>query len=148
MFVEKGVVVEDGTHNQLMALKGRYHEVITAGNLSGDGWVENTATVAAAAQKRFSMDSIDFEGGFRRKSLKDDSDSDAADGETIPYGKVFGRILRLVRFDWCSIVVATVSAILIGLSEPIFAILMAEFFGVSAAIQFALTLMLFKSVSV
>lgn len=136
MFVEKGIVVEDGTHNQLMAMKGRFHEVITAGDSSGngDGLVDNEATVIerhTATQKRFSKESINTEDDYIRKPLIDESESDASDGENIPYGKVFVRILELARSDWCSLFIASVSTLLIGISDPIFAILMAELFGVS-----------------
>lgn len=33
LFIDKGIVIEDGTHSQLVGMKGRYYEMITAGRL-------------------------------------------------------------------------------------------------------------------
>lgn len=55
----------------------------------------------------------------------------------IKYGEVAKRILGISKPEWFSLFLATISAILIGASFPIFAILFAEFYGVKSQVNFA-----------
>lgn len=50
--------------------------------------------------------------------------------ENINYFQVANRILRLNKREWFSMIIAILSAVFIGASFPIFAILFAEFYGV------------------
>lgn len=43
MVLSEGKVVEEGTHDQLMDLKGEYYNLVTAQVSSGDSVAESTA---------------------------------------------------------------------------------------------------------
>lgn len=136
VFIERGMVIEDGTHEQLMAMKGRYYEIITAGNLSGNpnSSVGNEATNdrPKTVQRRLSKESFkDIEVNCIRKLSIAENKSKKSGVEFVPYGKTFVRILKLARPEWFIILVASLAALLIGISIPMFSILFAELFGVS-----------------
>lgn len=136
VFIEGGIVVEDGAHDQLMAMKGRYYQIITAGNLAGngDGLASSETTMInrpKTTQRRLSMDSFeDTKVNCIRKLSISDNKSMKTDDEPIQYGKTFVRILKLARPEWLIVLVASVAALLIGISIPMFSILFAELFGV------------------
>lgn len=66
-------------------------------------------------------------------SFKERSDSQVegkVQAEKTHYFQVAKRILNLNKSEWLSMTVATLAAVFIGASFPIFAILFAEFYGV------------------
>lgn len=138
VFIERGVVVEDGTYNQLMAMKGRYHEVITAGNLSNDDdglGDDSEATVnerPKVIQRRHSKHSFSTEENCFQELLSiEEEESTELDGKPVQYGKIFARIVKFARPEWFILITASIAALLIGTSNPIFTVLFAELFGVS-----------------
>lgn len=67
----------------------------------------------------------------RFKDESESGDEPKGEIEKISYYQVCKRILKVSRPEWFSIFLATVSAVFVGASFPIFAILFAEFYGVS-----------------
>lgn len=143
VFIEKGSVAEDGTHNQLMAMKGRYHEMITAGNLFDDdkNLVDSEATTAeddhtSGQQKMISTNNSD-ETDFQQFSIDDTKDEPATKSkdDSIQYWTLLIRTLKLARPEWLSITSASIAALVIGTACPIFAILFGEMFGVCMEIM-------------
>lgn len=65
--------------------------------------------------------------------FKDDAKSDDVKTEIdrVKYIEVAKRILKISKPEWFSLVIATLSAVCIGSSFPVFAILFAEFYGVN-----------------
>lgn len=125
-----------------MAMKRRYYEIITAGNLSdnGNSFVGNKATMidhAKTTQRRLSTESFKGTGvdGIRKSSI-DGNKSMKSDDKSVPYGKTFVRILKLARPEWFIVLVASVAALLIGTSTPLFSILFAELFGVGSYMHY------------
>lgn len=67
---------------------------------------------------------------FVENSSETEVESTKKEVETISYFQVAKRILIINRSEWFSMIIATLSAVIIGASFPIFAILFAEFYGV------------------
>lgn len=131
------MIVEDGTHNELLALKGRYHEMITAGNLDGDDDDFQDDVEIAVNVRRESVPKITGKQMFDKnveenhfRDLPKDMEGGQDKPENILYGKALKRILSLSRPEWFIMFLATVSAFLIGASLPAFAVLFAEVYGV------------------
>lgn len=148
VFIEKGIIVEDGTHTELMALKGRYYEVITAGNLNDNDddnddndYVGNSLnvrheSVPKVTEKHLSGTNSDDDENYFRNLSHDvmeklvEKRPDESKDEQIQYGNVIKRILCLCAPDWFIMFLASISAFSIGTSLPVFAILFAEVYGV------------------
>lgn len=140
LFIDKGQVIEDGTHNELITLKGHYYQMMTAGNFDDDNeFVENE--IPAVNQyhenhekvntKQMFNDHTDDRDYFRSLSIDAIEKDQKKTGENINYWKVMKRVLVLMRPDWFIMFLATISAIVIGATLPAFAVLFAEIYGVS-----------------
>lgn len=122
-----------------MAMKGRYHEMITAGNLSADDdadLVDNEATMDDHQRNegemisKISGNDIDFQ----RLSVDDDEKEEAtakSDKDSIQYWSILIRTLKLARSERLTMVIASMAALVIGTACPIFGILFGEMYGVS-----------------
>lgn len=105
---------------------------------SGPGVVDNETTVIEppkTIQQRPSTDLFSTEKtGIGKLSNEKMKSMTKSDDESIQYGKTLVRIMKLARPEWLMLAVASVAALLIGISIPMFSILFAELFGVSLAI--------------
>lgn len=167
LFIDKGHVIEDGTHSELMAAKGRYFEMVTAGNMDEESESEEEdeehenvvdevkqngieipkrieLNRAISEQKNnrnyiraLSVDEMEKELE-KEKKLADEEESEASD-HNIQYWEAFKRILSLTKPEWMIMFLATVSAAIIGASLPLFAILFGEVYGVSQSRKSHLT---------
>lgn len=143
LFIDKGVVLEDGTHNQLMAMKGRYYEMITAGNLQDDDddedvFNEKQVTVNECHEthqkiggKQLFNDQNDAQDYFRDLNVDEMEKEPKKSRNEIQFWIVFKRVWRLMRPEWLIIFLATICAIVIGASLPGFAVLFGEIYGVN-----------------
>ncbi|XP_031626047.1 multidrug resistance protein homolog 65 [Contarinia nasturtii] len=141
LFIDKGLVIEDGTHNQLIAMKGRYFEMISAGSLEDgnkDDLNNNIKEKVNECQdvqqkvginKQLFNDQYDEQNYFRDLSVDDMEKETKKTGESIQYWTVFKRILSLSRPEWLIMFLATICACLIGATLPGFAILFGEVYG-------------------
>lgn len=131
VFIENGIIVEDGTHNQLLAMKGRYHEMITAGNFNDDDLVDNETAPENEIPKQF----FNIEQNHIRELSIDAMERQPAvnssGSESIQYAQVIVRIFKLARPEWLILFLASIVALLAGTTMPIYCILFAEVFGVS-----------------
>lgn len=139
VFIDKGLIMEDGTHSELMAMKGRYYEMITAGSLEDEkDLIDNQVAVNECNENvqkingKQLFDQNDEQDYFRNLTTDDMEKEPKGPGENIQYWKVFKRILKLAKPEWFIMIVASISAFLIGATLPIFAILFAEVYGVSS----------------
>lgn len=129
-------MVEDGTHSQLMAMKGRYHEMITAGNWSDDveNSVDNETTTDDHQGNQVEMASNinDNEMVFQRMSIDDEKEEPTpkSNDASVQYWTVFIRTLKLARSEWLTLCLASIAALLTGTSGPIYCILFGEMYGV------------------
>ncbi|XP_031622750.1 multidrug resistance protein homolog 65-like [Contarinia nasturtii] len=132
-FIDKGTVLENGTHNELMAMKGRYFEMISAGR-SEDGTeydcINNhkvTGNECQDDQQTVYINNNDEQDYFGDLSVDDVEPKKTR--EIIEYWSVFKRILNLLRPEWFILFLATICACFIGATLPIFAILFGEVYG-------------------
>lgn len=146
LFIDKGVVVEDGTHNQLMAMKGQYFEMITAGRMEDgneDDFINNNSNKEkvnechdgqqkVGVNKHLFHEQFDEQDYFCNLSVDDMEKETKKPGEIIPYWTVFKRILNLSKPEWLIMFLATICACAIGATLPCFAILFGEIYGVSS----------------
>lgn len=143
LFIDKGLVVENGTHNQLMALKGRYFYMINAGKLEEDvsdeesiGNNEKVNELQHVNQhkvdaKHLFSDQHDEQNYFRDVSVDDMESKAQTTGENIKYWTIFKRIVHLTKPEWLIMFFASICACLIGSTLPAFAVLFGEVYGVS-----------------
>lgn len=137
LFIDKGEIIEDGSHKKLVALKGRYYEMITANNLDTD--ISNLTSPRINEKqelhdkpngKQMFLDHQNYDEHFRESSTDDDTDANKFKEKAV-YWKSFKRILRIAKPEWFYLVVGILSAIFTGASFSIFAVLFGEFYGVS-----------------
>lgn len=138
LFIEKGKVVEEGTHDELFELKGRYYNMVKTEE-------SKTKTSKQPARKRKSSAKAQKERLNSYKEESDDSQSDYSSTEksdeseedeikdNVKYLQNFVRILRLAKPDWKILVAAVLSAFIIGSAFPLFSVVFAEVYGVSKA---------------
>lgn len=134
VFLEKGEVVEDGTHNQLLELKGRYYELIKSH--------ASHETDADAESEKSNKNAINIDEARRqilnestnRRADSISSTHESADDydmdQAVDYGKTFKRIVQLVKPNWLTLFLAIVASLLLGTTLPLFSILFAEVLGV------------------
>lgn len=139
LFIDNGLIVEDGTHSKLMELKGRYFDMISAGQLEDSS--DNTDDSVNKFQENNELHP------YKDQCVKQDqihsscddyteeSEEDSTDEveQNINYWAIFKRILFLIRSKWLIMFLATISSCFIGATLPIFSILYAEVYGVKCS---------------
>lgn len=151
VFLDKGIVVEDGTHKQLMARKGQYYEMISAGHIKetkvkkdsiGSKKSEDTEkheTYEPELALAPVTDDVDYFPKEMPTEIDDEEDDEKklitlkeqAEAEKLRYCWMFGRIVKLAKAEWLGLGVAAICAFLVGATGPIGSILMGEITGVS-----------------
>ncbi|XP_005186344.2 multidrug resistance protein homolog 65 [Musca domestica] len=151
IFIDKGKVVEEGNHDSLMKLKGRYYDMVTAHQyenlLDNEDAVDNKETDDVETEKvvavvkpvpngvnvpRFSEASLDknmIQAFAARCSLTDPSMKEMATIEKTQYLKTFHRVVQWARPEWGFLSIAAVCALLYGCAQPAFAFVFADLFG-------------------
>lgn len=136
LFIEKGEVLEDGSHSDLLELKGRYYDMITAGTLSN----EETSTIDRDPRENASEKSFDANMTFTDKSCGGSTDSESeieATKEKTEYWASMKRIVTIARPEWFYLFFATCAALIVGSSVAITGILFAEVYNVSFNVSFS-----------
>ncbi|XP_037037808.1 multidrug resistance protein homolog 65 isoform X3 [Bradysia coprophila] len=127
LFIEKGKIVEDGTHDELIKLQGSYYNMMRSNNMDSDSILPSSKLV----QKQMFAES---------QQIQDSQTAMAAEAvvvldtppERIHHGAVFKRILLIARPEWFFLFLAFICALIIGASIPAFSILFGEFYGALA----------------
>lgn len=157
LFIEKGQVIEEGTHDELLKLKGRYYNMVKSeessthpkqSKKSKHSYHRQKSNSKAAKERKVSTikeDLLKDESDSSSDSQSDSSSdmSSSADGslhkmhrkETINYWHNFMRILRLCKEDWKILTIAFCAAFIVGSAFPLFSVVFAEVYGVSGDIQ-------------
>lgn len=132
VYINKGVVVEQGTHSELMEKKGFYFELVNANNST----ISEKDNEPLHRPKRLSrakrQDSVRSE-----LSSDDDADSDiendSVEEEITEEDKkkvsMFG-LMRMNSKEWPYIVLGTIASCIVGASFPAFAVLFGEMYGI------------------
>lgn len=133
VFLEKGQVVEDGTHNQLLQMKGRYYELVKSHAIDDETSSGTDESDQIALNRQLSSHASN-EMPLRRTfsiTSSDSINSDEEEVEPIQYWTIFKRIVRLVKPNWLSLCCAIMASLLLGSTLPLFSVLFAEILGVN-----------------
>lgn len=144
LYIEKGRVLEDGSHGELLALKGNYYNMVASGTLddeenhgkNDEDVNEKHGTHEKLHDKKlFRMRSHSYsqpeDTDIFTESIDDSSYETINEKAKITYWKTLKRILKLAQPEWIYLFLATIGAIIVGATPPIFAVLFGEFYGVS-----------------
>lgn len=128
VFIDKGTVVEDGTHSELIALNGRYYDMVksTHNDLEKSNDVEATAEKTQASDDKHYSRQLSYV--ISPESIEEDLTQKR---DTVKYWASIKRILSLIQTDWIITTIAVSSSIVLGFSLPIFSVIFSEAFGVS-----------------
>lgn len=133
VFINKGVVVEQGTHNELMEAKGYYYELVNANNSSiiADDHIKplHPKRHSRATKRKESVNSNQSD----TEDELDDDDDKAEDVDVTEEDKKkvsFSYLMKLNSKEWPYILTGVISSFVVGASFPIFAILFGEMYGI------------------
>ncbi|KAI8127489.1 Multidrug resistance protein like protein 49 [Lucilia cuprina] len=152
VFVKDGVVAEQGTHNELMAKKGLYYQLVKISQRTEDTEDDKTckSLKKVASQQQNSDDEEDDD---EVSEVEEDLDENKKDnsktvGETTKKKKrkskkskkdeeekydIVGSITQLMKLnapEWRYILIGCIAAMLHGATFPIWAVLFGDFFGI------------------
>ncbi|CAG5040900.1 unnamed protein product [Parnassius apollo] len=134
VFIDKGEVVEEGTHEELMSQRGRYYHLVlenepsVAPSASNPDVEKHARVKKPKLQKLASIDSI-------KSNTGSDSDSDSEDSVVLEeikeeeFKPTTWQILKLCEPEKWLMVGGVIAAIAVGSSFPCFAILFGETYG-------------------
>lgn len=136
VFLEKGQVVEDGTHNQLLRMKGRYYDLVKSHASDdeasgGGGTADKSKKVTFNGQLSNHAANETARGRTISVTSTQDTIEDEEPAEPIQYWATFKRIVWLVRPNWVSLFCAIMASLLLGSTLPLFSVLFAEILGVN-----------------
>lgn len=140
LYIEKGNIVEEGTHKELLERKGRYYEMVKM----QDPKKKPTKTKPNAPKRQISrkvsvkekkLSESESESESETETESDESSinsDDETDDKTdeVKYLQNFIRILRLAKPDWMSLFIAICAAFIVGSAFPLFSVVFAEVYGV------------------
>lgn len=153
LLIEKGRILEDGTHEELIKAQGPYYTMMKGGNMGGnddgeEGHGSNEADNENVGGQKFVEKQMfmDQQQTTKAGELLDVVGVDETDGaketgeesEPIKNWQVLKRILLLTKPEWFFMILASISSLLIGASFPGFAILFGEFYGVNIYFEYLL----------
>ncbi|XP_055915258.1 multidrug resistance protein homolog 65-like [Eupeodes corollae] len=137
VFIHNGKAVEEGSHNDLMKLRGKYFDMITAQEFND----ENTNDEDILDREKYfdvAINQTRKNGSCHKKLLNKNSfstngsaferDRDSSQGET-EFWKTFRRLLSIARSEWCYLAFGTLCAMLYGCIQPAYAYLFGEFYA-------------------
>ncbi|XP_061717365.1 multidrug resistance protein homolog 49-like [Cydia pomonella] len=135
VFIDKGEVVEEGTHEELLKLKGRYYQLV----------LMNEPSMAPGAEDQTEKDTGKHAKVRRPKleklasveSIQSTASQDSGSEDSLPieeqgpkeYKPSSWQILKLCQPEKWLMVAGIIAAIAVGASFPMFAILFGETYG-------------------
>jgi ATP-binding cassette, subfamily B (MDR/TAP), member 1 len=130
VFINKGVVVEEGTHTELMEKKGFYFDLVNANNSSISAKDKTkTPRLAKKLSRGRSMRSDN-------SSSEDEADSDderVEEEEVTEEDKKkvsFAYLMKMNSKEWPYISTGIIASFVVGASFPVFAVLFGEMYGI------------------
>uniref|UniRef100_A0A182J704 ABC-type xenobiotic transporter n=1 Tax=Anopheles atroparvus TaxID=41427 RepID=A0A182J704_ANOAO len=132
VYIDKGIVMEQGTHDQLMAARGLYYELVVASGSQKAADDKDCGLPVGKSISSIRQDSVD-DGGAESSddesdSGKSDEKNEEADEEVYPLSVM--RLLKLNSPEWHYILFGCAAAIVVGASFPAFAVLFGEMYGI------------------
>lgn len=128
VYINKGVVVEQGTHQELMEKRGFYFELVSAVNSKIS---ENDSNESLRRSKRVSRTkSINGESDDEADS---DTEKESVEEEVSEEDKKKVSTVKLMKMnskEWPQIVSGSLASCIMGATFPVFAVLFGEMYGV------------------
>ncbi|TDG52500.1 hypothetical protein AWZ03_000733 [Drosophila navojoa] len=149
VFINEGKVLEEGSHDDLMALEGAYYNMVKAGDFKMPEDQENEENIDEAKrkslalyEKSFETSPLNFEKNQKNsvqfeepivKFIKDSNkEKEIVPAQKPQFFKIFARIVGLARPEWCYLIFGGISAIAVGCLYPAFSIIFGEFYAALA----------------
>lgn len=148
VFINKGQVIEQGTHSELLESKGQYYEMVHSQapeesenqqskrnrkKVMKKNYMNRKKVKNGSVVEKMHLTHIESSDSISSSSSTDDEKSEDGDEtEHVKYWENFKRILILVKPDWMILALAVLSSFIIGSSFPLFSVVFAEVYGVSA----------------
>ncbi|XP_061393533.1 multidrug resistance protein homolog 65 [Musca vetustissima] len=150
VFIHEGKVIEEGSHDDLMALEGAYYNMVKAGEINTpepdnmEDIDEAKRNSLAIYEKSFETNPVNLEKNYKHSFQMEETDlrgHAVIEETTMPqdepeskpnFFQTFGRILKIARPEWCYIVMGSICAIGFGFTYPGFSIAFGEFYAALA----------------
>lgn len=131
VYIEKGVVAEQGTHEELMAKRGLYYNLVLASGSQKkeEDEVEAIKEISQGGPKSVSADDDAYSDDESESNKSAEAVMD--DKEDVYPVSVF-RLVKLNSPEWPYILFGCGAAMVVGASFPLFAVLFGEMYGVSS----------------
>lgn len=132
VYINKGVVAEQGTHSELMEKKGLYFDLVQVNNSN------NTKDTSSLGRQKRNSRAKRKESVRSEMSSDDESDSDIDDNESVEdeiteedKKKVSTiGLMKMNSKEWPYIITGTIASCIVGASFPAFAVLFGEMYGI------------------
>ncbi|XP_072548370.1 ATP-dependent translocase ABCB1 [Salminus brasiliensis] len=140
---QNGKIVELGTHDDLMGMKGVYHSLVTMQTFNSIEATDDRAEEPGLYEKSPSVSSMTEQTLFRQKSLsftdsekkqKDDEKKESVQEEKLP-DVSFLKVLSLNKTEWPYMVLGVFCAIINGGIQPAFAVIFSKIIAVFAELD-------------
>uniref|UniRef100_A0A336LJ59 ABC-type xenobiotic transporter n=1 Tax=Culicoides sonorensis TaxID=179676 RepID=A0A336LJ59_CULSO len=135
--IDKGVVVEEGTHNELMKAKGAYYSLVIATadkNQENDEPLDDDEKLLTKRAELLPPESVEYLRANSRISISETSSSQSESDSIVKekYSAPLSRLLRLNSPEWHYLLLGSISAAIVGASIPAFAVLFGGIYGLLA----------------
>ncbi|KYN10498.1 Multidrug resistance protein like protein 49 [Trachymyrmex cornetzi] len=135
VFIKDGVVVEEGTHNELMALKNNYYGLHSAhADAAAKDKVSKVKTIVSTPKMKIkpplNQQFSTLSAHSHRLSLARSSNEEELDEQEKPYDAPMMRIFGLNKPEWPLNLIGCLAAATVGASFPAFAILFGDIYGI------------------
>ncbi|KAI8440970.1 hypothetical protein MSG28_009258 [Choristoneura fumiferana] len=133
VFIDKGEVIEEGTHEELLKMKGRYYQLVLENEPSIAPPSSNVDMVKHAKMHRPKLKKLVSVESIQSTASIESSGSEESvveeDKEPKEFKPSTWQILKLCEPEKYLMVVGIIAAIAVGSSFPMFAILFGETYG-------------------
>ncbi|XP_018059638.1 PREDICTED: multidrug resistance protein homolog 49-like isoform X2 [Atta colombica] len=135
VFIKDGVVIEEGTHDELMALKNHYYGLHSAhADAAAKDKVSKVKTIASTPKMKIkpplNQQFSTLSAHSHRLSLARSSNEEELDEQEKPYDAPMMRIFGLNKPEWPLNLIGSLAAATVGASFPAFAILFGDIYGI------------------
>ncbi|XP_018398759.1 PREDICTED: multidrug resistance protein homolog 49 [Cyphomyrmex costatus] len=135
VFIKDGIVVEQGTHEELMALKNHYYGLHSAhADATAKDKASKVKTIVSTPKMKIkpplNQQFSTLSAHSHRLSLARSSNEEELDEQEKPYDASMMRIFGLNKPEWPLNLIGSLAAATVGASFPAFAILFGDIYGI------------------
>lgn len=138
LYIEKGNIVEEGSHKDLLKQKGRYYDMVKMQDKTKKPTKIKPNALKRQISRKVSIKERKLSESESESETETESDDSSIDGDDdknqktdeVKYLQNFIRILRLAKQDWISLFIAICAAFIVGSAFPLFSVVFAEVYGV------------------